>query len=134
MNPPSKKPIFNYIRRFLIFNRRIMLFLTKKTLILFGRGNINGMCTFVCDGTLGYYDKNVDEFLRLRRLIHRCARPLNYTKWKFLHMRFRLLLEKNLMHMNRVIHIRTASDGASLSRQLETIIGIPVLSYMIWTY
>ena len=33
----------------------------------------------------------------------------------------RLLLEKNLMHMNRVIHIRTASDGASLSRQLETI-------------
>ena len=26
----------------------------------------------------------LDEFLRLRKLIHRCARPLDYTKWKFL--------------------------------------------------
>lgn len=25
-----------------------------------------------------------DEFLRLRKLVHRSARPLDYTKWKFL--------------------------------------------------
>lgn len=26
----------------------------------------------------------IDEFLRLRKLVHRCARPLDYVKWKFL--------------------------------------------------
>ena len=27
---------------------------------------------------------SIDEFLRLRKLVHRSARPLDYTKWKFL--------------------------------------------------
>lgn len=27
---------------------------------------------------------SLDEFLRLRKLVHRNARPLDYTKWKFL--------------------------------------------------
>lgn len=27
---------------------------------------------------------SLDEYLRLRRLVHRSARPLDYTKWKFL--------------------------------------------------
>ncbi len=27
---------------------------------------------------------SLDEFLRLRKLVHRSARPLDYTKWKFL--------------------------------------------------
>ena len=27
---------------------------------------------------------SIDEFLRLRKLVHRCARPLDYVKWKFL--------------------------------------------------
>lgn len=27
---------------------------------------------------------SLDEFLRLRKLVHRCARPLDYTKWNFL--------------------------------------------------
>ena len=27
---------------------------------------------------------SLDEFLRLRKLIHRCARPLDYAKWTFL--------------------------------------------------
>ena len=27
---------------------------------------------------------SLDEFLRLRRLVYRNARPLDYTKWKFL--------------------------------------------------
>ena len=26
----------------------------------------------------------MEEFLRLRRLVHRCARPLDYAKWRFL--------------------------------------------------
>ena len=27
---------------------------------------------------------SLDEFMRLRKLVHRSARPLDYTKWKFL--------------------------------------------------
>ena len=27
---------------------------------------------------------SIEEFLRLRRLVHRCARPLDYAKWRFL--------------------------------------------------
>ena len=27
---------------------------------------------------------SLDEFLKLRKLVHRSARPLDYTKWKFL--------------------------------------------------
>ena len=27
---------------------------------------------------------SIDEFLRLRKLVYRCARPLDYAKWKFL--------------------------------------------------
>ncbi len=27
---------------------------------------------------------SLDEFMRLRKLVYRSARPLEYTKWKFL--------------------------------------------------
>lgn len=53
------------------------------------------MLTYHHDGIIRDYNKkeaevmtlkklSLNEFLRLRKLIHRCARPLDYTKWKFL--------------------------------------------------